>query len=178
MANGALREAESALDVCRSKGGMFVVLDGAGEPPDLFKADYPGRFMRYISYPFGAIPSPDNIGEFDYVYALNLLSELDRKPARIALTKLISLVRPGGRLLLTNFTTEFAEAAWCASQKLRGAHYRREEEMGELVPNGREYGIAGHAVWRDDSRAVLYLEIQKAAGPNGLQQDAQAWSSS
>jgi SAM-dependent methyltransferase len=161
VANGALREAETAIELCRSNGGTFVVLDGTGEPPDVCRPDYDNPFLRYISYPYGAIPSKENIGEFDFVYALNLLAEMNQQRARKTVASLISLVRPGGRLLVSNFTAEFGEAAWGYSRDAWGPIYRSEEQLADLVPNSREHQILGHAVWRDQSRAVLYLEIHK-----------------
>jgi SAM-dependent methyltransferase len=178
VANGALREAETAIELCRENGGTFVVVDGAGEPPDIFRQDYDNPFLRYISYPYGAIPSKENIGEFDYVYSLNLFSELNQERARKTLVSLISLVRPGGRLLISNFAAEFGEAAWASSQEACGPVYRREEDLAELVPDSREHQILGHAVWRDASRAILYLEIQKSGVPNELRRRGPAWSSS
>lgn len=111
--------------------------------------------MRYISYPYGAIPSKENVGEFDYVYALNLLNELDERRAKSVIAEMLSLVRPNGRLLLSNFTSEFANIA-------RAGFHRCEEELGQLVPDSGEHALLGHAIWRDDSRTLLYLEIQKA----------------
>jgi SAM-dependent methyltransferase len=155
VGNGTVREAESALKLCREAGGMFVVLDGTGEPPDIFRLDYPNPCARYITYPFGAIPSPENIGQFDFVYALNLLNELDGRRARQMLTSLLAVVRPGGRLLLSNFTREFPNPA-------AAGFYRSEEELAQLLPSSAEQAIVGHAIWRDDSRGVLYLEIERA----------------
>lgn len=155
VANGALREAETAIDLCQAASGTFVVLDATGQPPDLFRFDHQTTCARYISYPHGAIPSKDNIGEFDYVYALNLLNELDQRRARAAIVNLLPLVRPGGRLLLSNFTPELTHLSISGFQ-------RGEEELGALVPDSSEHQILGHAIWRDDSRAVLYLEVQKS----------------
>lgn len=160
IANGALREAEAAVELCRAAGGTFVVLDGTGEPPDAFRINYPNPCPRYISYPYGSIPSKDNIGDFDFVYSLNLLNELDQRRARTIVTSMLSLVRPGGRLLLSNFTSELAEFT------LAGFH-RREEEMADLVPDSGDHQLLGHAIWRDDSRCVLYLDLQKAGSMSG-----------
>lgn len=121
----------------------------------MFRLDYSDPCARYIIYPYAAIPSKDNIGEFDFVYALNLLNELDGRRAKQLVADMLAVVRPGGRLLLSNFTSQVANTA------LAGFH-RREEELAELLPDSTDHPLLGHAIWRDDSRALLYLEIQKA----------------
>lgn len=153
VGNGLLREAEPILDLCQAAGGTFVVLCEPGETPGLCGTD--NSCVRCVSYPYGAIPSEENIGQFDFVYALNLLNELDARRAKQVVARMLSLVRPGGRLLLSNFTAELA------SRSLAG-YYRREEEMAALLPYSEERQLLGHAIWRDDSRTVLYMEIQTA----------------
>lgn len=154
VANGAVREAEPVVEMCRAAGGSFVVVDGCGEPPDIFRPDGDLRLVRYISYPYGVLPSRENIGDFHYVYSLNLLSELNQQQARAAIANMLSLVCPGGRLLLSSFSSEIADT-------YLGGFYRGEEDIAALVPDSRSREILGHAIWRDESRSILYLEIQK-----------------
>jgi len=92
-------------------------------------------------------------GSFDFIYSLNLLSELPDASVRQLLARLISMLRPGGRLLATNFTPENNELA------IRRLHLRTEYDVAHLVDGLTN--IVGHAVWRDSSERIVYLEIER-----------------
>ncbi len=154
LANGAMREAESVLPLLRSAGGRILVLDATGEPPDLFRFDPDCKLVRYISYPYGFIPSSDNIGEFHFIYSLNMLGELSQGQALSLISNLVALLRPGGRLLLSSLTSEAGEV------RARGI-FRSELDLAHLVPERHIQKILGHTIWRDESGGVIYLEIQK-----------------
>jgi cyclopropane fatty-acyl-phospholipid synthase-like methyltransferase len=89
-------------------------------------------------------------GRFDFIYSLNALSQIGDGDAQRLLTRLTSLLKPGGRLLLTNFSPEYGTAT-------DGLHLRTEDRVAALIPGTESIG---HAIWTDGSGKVVYVEIE------------------
>jgi SAM-dependent methyltransferase len=75
-----------------------------------------------------------------------VLQGLDGPAARQALVDLVRRLKPGGSLLVSKPADSNVDA---------------EDEMAALVRDLPERDLIGYAVWRDETKPVLYLEIQK-----------------
>ena len=157
VANGSLREAEPILPLCSVKGGEFVAVDhsftGSDEPVSCA--------IRRIEGGVFSLFRNEGLGRFHFIYALNVFTELQTPAAQRLLKRLAGMLHRGGTLLLSNFTPVLSDWAhlvpWLPSQPI----YRTEEEISRLTACISERDIMGHAVWRDDSGAVAYLEVQR-----------------
>ena len=87
---------------------------------------------------------------------------LNENDAVAVISRLASLLSPGGTLLLTSFTRDARDLEW------RGhcpPYLRDEQDLTSLAvklwterPSGSQSPV-GHATWRDVSGVVAYLEI-------------------
>ena len=101
-------------------------------------------------------------GRFDFVYSMGLLDYLTPPVARMVVTKLSQLLKPGGELVVGNFhlanpSRNFMEF-WCDWV----LYYRTEAEMLRLaqrVPN------AEASVFTDDLKIQMFLRVTRPATP-------------
>ncbi|MDQ2773770.1 MAG: class I SAM-dependent methyltransferase [Acidobacteriota bacterium] len=113
---------------------------------------------------------PDNIhcvqnldpcltGQFHYIYALNRLNELHAPAARRFITEMAAMLHPGGSLLVSNLTPEARDLRYLEETHWRPV-YRAEGEMASIANAIPDHDAIGHAIWRDESETVIYLEVQ------------------
>jgi hypothetical protein len=99
-------------------------------------------------------------GKFHYIYALNRLNEIQTPAARRLLAKLASMLYPGGSLLVSNLTPEARDFGYLDQTQWRPI-YRAEDEMARIANTLTDGGAIGHAIWRDESETIVYLEVQR-----------------
>ena len=157
VGNGQMREAEGILALCQHRGGEFVALDREAEQRwDLVRREYLRRSVRKMECCPPSLPSSLRENEFHYIYSLNLLAELNDQRARTLISSLFSILKRGGILLLSSFTPEAD-----GFEAIAAVHRRSEVEMMKLATVVPSREMIGHAIWRDDSEAIVYLEIRK-----------------
>ncbi len=97
--------------------------------------------------------------KWDLIYSSDLLSSLPKVAARQVLKTAAAVLKPGGRLLFANAAqyADFPACHFCSASKI----YRTELDMAELACHIPDDQIAGQAVFYDDARLNLYLEIHR-----------------
>lgn len=160
--NGELREAEAALALITENGGEFVAVDSDAVAVEQLRRTHSSSRVRCIART--AIPDDGDLGHFDFIYALNLLNELNDTAALRALRRLCRLLHPAGTLLVSNFTPEAREQL-CG--KNLAVAYRDELKLARLGSAVSSPAISAQMVWRDDSDAIAFLELQRSSDPEG-----------
>jgi extracellular factor (EF) 3-hydroxypalmitic acid methyl ester biosynthesis protein len=159
VSNGRLREAESIFPLCRRKSGEFVALDQNTETLEMLRQEYGPDNIHCVQNCLQNI-DPCVQGKFHYIYALNRLNEIQAPAARRLLAKLVGMLHPGGSLLVSNLTPEARDFGYLEETHWRPV-YRTEDEMARIastIPGG---DAIGHAIWRDESETIVYLEVQR-----------------
>lgn len=96
---------------------------------------------------------------YDFIYAFGLFDYFDRTVARFVVRRLSGLLAPGGRLFVSNVSTDRLQyrtyAEFCMEWYLV---YRSREEMADLVPDGHH----GEAFTVDEicGGIMKFLELQ------------------
>jgi hypothetical protein len=152
IGSAALRDLESLFPLFARTAADVVVVES--------KQD---RLTGISDSLFTAVPSDsapvnrDDWGLFHMIYAPNLLNELKETTAKRAVAALASVLKRGGRLLLTNFSPDLADWHYRAGQ----AHLRSEEEVSLLSQHIPDEQFMGQVVWRDTSGLLVFLEISR-----------------
>ena len=100
----------------------------------------------------------ESSGAWDMIYSTRLLSRLRTPAARRVVKRAASRLKPGGRLLLANFSRD-AQAQGCRICSHLGINFRTELDIAELTRSIPEPIFAGQAVFSDESKLNVYLEL-------------------
>jgi hypothetical protein len=131
----AVRDAENILPQIQSCGGELLFLD----TQECLKAER------------------NDVGSFHFIYAPNLVNQLADIPARRSVNRLASLLRRGGKLLVTNFSHDLADSQY----HLQRTYFRSADEVARLSDDVPDAYVAGQLVWSEDSGGLVYLEISR-----------------
>ena len=104
----------------------------------------------------------DRTGHFDFIYALDFFDTADTVMAVNILPKLLGMLKPNGRLIAANLTTEIPEAAYLEACMDYWPKYRSEEEMAALAVKVPEKQVSSQCVFRDESGCTVFLELQRS----------------
>jgi len=107
------------------------------------------------------IRRPAWIGELDLAYAAGLYDYLEDNVARLLTTALFTMLRPGGRLLLANFTPATRDAAFMEAVMDWHLIYRTPDEVRAIAS-----GIPADAIDRidqfsDGNGQIAYMRVVK-----------------
>jgi SAM-dependent methyltransferase len=101
-------------------------------------------------------------GSFDLIYTAERLNLCCDDEARAWLKASSRLLRPGGRLIAANLTPNGRDAAYLEARWNLRPFYRDEHSLAHLASSLCDKRLRGHAVFRDDTGAMAFLEIQAA----------------
>jgi hypothetical protein len=115
----------------------------------------------------GSGPLPAGAGTtFDLIYTAEWLNLSSDEEAVIWLEGASRLLRQGGRLIAANLTPNGRDAAYLEARWNLRPFYRDENALAHLASSLASTllgeGLRGHAVFRDDTGAMAFLEIQAA----------------
>jgi SAM-dependent methyltransferase len=105
---------------------------------------------------------PPANGSFDLIYSAERLNLCCDEEALIWLEDAARLLRPGGRLIAANLTPGGRDAAYLDARWNLRPFYRDEHSLAHLASSLYDERLRGHAVFRDDTGAMAFLEIQAA----------------
>jgi hypothetical protein len=143
------------LPVCARKSGEFVAMDQNVETLEMLRQEYGPDNIRCVQN-----LDPYVTGKFHYIYALNHLNEIQAPASRRLLAKLAAMLHPGGSLLVSNLTPEARDFGYLEETHWRPV-YRTEDEMARITSSIPDRDAIGHVIWRDESQAIIYLEVQR-----------------
>ena len=107
------------------------------------------------------IDAPEsNQPPYELIYSAELLTSLGDLAARQAIASAVGLLKPGGRLLVTNVMPN-RERLECSACMGTCWNYRCEEDLAQLAADVPTHEIAGQIVFPDDSGSNACLELHK-----------------
>lgn len=160
---GHMREAEQARGL--SDLGHLVVLDHDEEAMTELRASLRGRApLTVVTAAVRRLAlRPDAYGRFDLIYGAGLFDYLDDDTARTLLRALSTVLRPGGRLLVTNYRPGGPDEAYLDAFMDWRMFRRDEAEVQALLEGLPKAALARTRVFPDGNGAMLYASLEARA---------------
>jgi SAM-dependent methyltransferase len=162
IACGHLREAKLAEAVQARRIGRFVALDH--DPASL-------NVVATDLAPFGVEPVVGSVrtllrgkpalGTFDLVYAAGLFDYLSLKVAQRLLAVMFGLLKPQGRLVVTNAVPDLPEIGFMESFMDWALIYRTVPELAAMAAALPIPELADLRIYGEDQHAFLFLDIRR-----------------
>jgi SAM-dependent methyltransferase len=155
---GHLRELELSEAIQTETFGRFVGLDQDLATLDAVRRKW-GRFgveataASVTAFLFNPLPAP----QFNFVYCAGLYDYLEETFAVLVTRKLIEMVRPGGRLLIGNYTPDTGDSGYMEAFMGWKLLYRNHAELLQLAADRR---IEQASIVEDSTGAVIYLDLR------------------
>ena len=163
LAAGHFREAELSTSIIRHKLGRVVAIDSDPQSLQLIDKDY-GRYGISTIHATARelISGKMDLGEFDLVYTSGLCDYLgDSMCQRLALN-LFRKLRPGGKLLLTNFLDNVEAVGYMEAFMDWNLIYRNRVQMMEMTSRIPERMIRNVSCFSEENYNVIFLSIERA----------------
>lgn len=100
------------------------------------------------------------VERFDFVYAAGLYDYLDDEVAQLVTNRLLALLKPGGRLLIGNYTPETRDVGYMEAYMGWELGYRNAAAMYRLVDLVPPGALASLDTIADETGAVIYLDAR------------------
>lgn len=155
---GHCRELELSEAIQSRSFGRFVGLDQDGATLEHIQRTWAAYGVEPMAASVTTVLlNSRGLPQFDFVYSAGLYDYLEPGLAELVTHKLIDAVRPGGRLLIGNYTPDTIDAGYM--EAFMGWHliYRDADAMRRLVQHRR---VADVSIIRDTTGAVIYLDAR------------------
>ena len=163
IACGHLREARLSRAVRERRLGRFVAFDQDKESLAVVHRELGPFGVETVQGSVKALLRGEiGFDPQDFVYAAGLYDYL-RPPMTLELTRLLfSLLRPGGRLLLANYSDSPTDSDYKAYMEAFmdwWLIYRDEPELETWSQDIPRAQLAGQRLFRDETKNLIYLEL-------------------
>jgi hypothetical protein len=165
LACGHLREAQRSQAVRERRLGRFLAVDQDPRSVAVVERELGPSGVEAVEGSVKALlKGTQRFEDLDFVYAAGLYDYLPQ-PVAISLTRvLFSMLRPGGRLLLANYTDTPGDAGCKAYMEAFmdwWLLYREERDVEEWFAELPRKDVAWRRLFRDDVGCILYAELQR-----------------
>ncbi len=159
VASGHLREAESSAAVRSGALAELVALDADEESLAAVDAQQlPNVTTVHLS--IGRLLARwKHLGEFDLIYSAGLYDYLEPELARKLTARLFAMLRPGGRLLFTNFLPTVGDAGYMEALMGWSLIYRDLDELASVTASIPATEIEHLTTFQDPYDAIGYCEV-------------------
>lgn len=163
LACGHLREAQYCNSVANRQISEFIAFDQDAESLSVVNQNHPDTAFRTVcGSVVDVLRRRVTFTDFDFVYAAGLFDYLTDSLARRLLTRMWEMVRPGGRVLIANFTPNNHGRGYMECFMDWTLIYRNEEALLNLLDPDKLGLITNQRVYPDAYNNVVYLEFDKA----------------
>jgi extracellular factor (EF) 3-hydroxypalmitic acid methyl ester biosynthesis protein len=100
----------------------------------------------------------EHFRDYDIVYCAGLFDYLSQRVCKRLVELFCTMVRPGGRVIVTNVAASNPRKAWMEYVMEWNLIYRDDAEMKNLVPDNLP--VKSHSVKADSTGVNLFLEIE------------------
>lgn len=100
----------------------------------------------------------EDFSQYDIVYCAGLFDYLSQRVCKRLVELFCTMVRPGGRVLVTNVAASNPRKAWMEYVMEWNLIYRDEKDMADLIPDN--IPIASSSIVGDSTGVNLFLEIE------------------
>jgi SAM-dependent methyltransferase len=162
IASGHLREAETSHALTQHRVMRWLALDQDQESLAHIRDVYPDSPIK----PFhgsvrGLLTNHYELGTFDIVYTAGLYDYLSTRAAARLTEVTFKMLKPGGKLLLTNFARDIPDDGYMETFMDWHLLFRNEAEMVDIcstLPTGK---IASQKLFSGKNGNVIYVLIEK-----------------
>lgn len=165
VACGHLREAHLSRAVQERRLGKFLALDQDVESLAVVDREFGALGVEQVPGSVRALLKGElRFDGMDCIYASGLYDYLPQ-PVAIRLSRILfSMLRPGGRLLLANYSDPSADSSFKAYMEAFmdwWLLYRDETEVREWSQDIPRAELAARKLFRDDTGNLVYLELTR-----------------
>ncbi|MNN43099.1 hypothetical protein D3C81_1573180 [compost metagenome] len=160
MGSGHLREADLAQGLRHGRFREFVAFDS--HPPHLqvVEQSYGSLGVRTCLGSFEQLPGGyPGLRDFDLIYCAGLYEQLDDASAAKLTRDLLQRLKPGGRLLLSNFRPGVPNIAYLEGLLDWRPQYRSADALQELLSCIPCEQIGSTRIFHDLNSCVAFLEV-------------------
>ena len=156
-----MREGGEALEAAAASGSELIAVDADPLALQFVAGRYCTSHLRLLqSSASGLLRKSAGLGRFDLIYSLYLLDSLHPVEAEQLIRLILSLLRPGGRMLVACSLPNVPDAAYMEACMDWWPVYRTEEEMACLTRFIAQDKIAGQIVFCDERFNTAFLEVE------------------
>lgn len=162
LAAGHFREAELSPTIIRKRLGRMIAIDSDEESLQQTEQDY-GRFgVQSIHASARDVMSGKlELGEFDFVYTSGLCDYLSESMCQRLAANLFSKLKPGGKLLLTNFMTNIETVGYMEVFMDWNLIYRDRMQMMQMTSKIPERMIRYTKCFAEENYNVIFLLVER-----------------
>jgi extracellular factor (EF) 3-hydroxypalmitic acid methyl ester biosynthesis protein len=162
LAAGHLREAEISQAVQGGRLNDFVAMDQDAASLAVIDHDYAALGVRAMNGSVRQILGGKvNLGQFDFVYAAGLFDYLTAPVAAALTGRLFEMTRPGGTMLIPNFTAGAPDSGYMEAFMDWHLIYRTHAEMQGLTAALSTPAIASVEIFDDEDATITFLVVHK-----------------
>ncbi len=162
IACGHLREADLSAAVRGGSIGRFVALDQDKDSLAEVERSYgPLGVVTQEGTVRSIIAGKSAFADMDFVYAAGLLDYLVEPVAMRLIERMFGFLRPGGRLLVANFTPAVPDLGYMETFMDWRLILRNADELGALFDRLPFEQVASLETFEDDPGAIAYATVFK-----------------
>ena len=168
IAAGHLREAEQSQAFVRQRISEWVAIDQDRLSVEECRRRYQGTSIHPVQGSVrDLLAGKFDDSKFDFVYAAGLFDYLKEPIARALASKMFTLLRPAGKLLVANFSSSHVDAGYMEAFMDWRLIYRTEANMRNLFAGIKENESPSVRLFTDEWSAITYAVVEKPAGNVG-----------
>lgn len=168
IACGHLREAELSTALMGGRIREWVAIDQDEQSITECSRRFQGTAVRpQVGSVRDLLAGRLRCGDFDLAYAAGLFDYLSDKAAHALVARMFRLLKPGGSLLVANFTNDHLDAGYMEAFADWHLIYRTEDQMRSLLSEQVALSRDSEtAVYTDRWGAITYLLVGREAARN------------
>ena len=162
LAAGHLREAEFSRAIVRGRLARMVAIDSDRRSLQLIDQDY-GRYGVETLHATARelISGKLDVGSFDLIYTSGLCDYLSDTMCQRLADNLFARLKPGGKLLLTNFVDQIEAIGYMEVFMDWNLIYRDRIQMMEMTARIPERMIRSSTCFTEENHNVLFLLLER-----------------
>jgi hypothetical protein len=162
LAAGHLREAEFSSAIKSRTIYEFVAFDQDADSLSVINQTYGnGQLATHQGSVRSLLAEKHTYRGFHFVYAAGLFDYLAERTAKRLTRVMFDMLAPGGRLLIANFAPSLEDIGYMEAFMRWHLIYRDEAEMAALSAEIPESEVAGHKIYWNSTKCMLFLEVER-----------------